>query len=337
MRDIPTLGGLLAYRCAPRMATEPAEEIRAALRLPRHHLLPLVDLPARKWLLKALRKTDPSCLLWSTPERVKEVLATPNKRVQRWLQHLPRLRLEDIEVLISPEALAMSTFGLLADDDDPDGWPDTDLSSVLEELAVAREQGRAPMKPARFAARAEVLKVYEAITPRDWGEVYPGSYRTPTGDVVLPGTPPVSLRPLRTATEMREHGLRLGSCLASDGSYPERAHSGTGALYVVSWAAGVGVVGGELTATLSLVREPDMPWQVDELLDAADEAAPGWLVDKVGAWLTQMNATRDGVVRSDDAGAGAAEPEDDLQMSLPFTWRPRAGPLIWHPSPAACG
>jgi len=222
----PMLFGLLAWQCRPHGPLTPAS-IRAVLRRPRRESLELLGMPPRRWVLRAIDKMDSFALLSPGPAAIAEVLRSTDKKVVRWLQHLPRLRGDVLRVLRKPPLLAMASFELLVDP--PVGRSrHVDLAAVLADVRQARLEGRAPPTPARFTRRSEALDAYAQVDPVDLLAAFPGRFETPTGAVVLPDEPVVHLRPLGSGGEMLEHGQAVGNCLPDQPGYFRRAHQGEG-------------------------------------------------------------------------------------------------------------
>jgi hypothetical protein len=294
VQSSPILAGLLAYRCKPGSECSP-EDVRPLLGQPRRRLLRLLDLPERKWVIRALRKIQPLALLHPGPGAVMELMGSTDKRQVRLLQHLPNLGADVLRVLRDSTSLGMSTFSLLADPGDPITWPSLSLDRLLNDVAKARAEGRTSPKPARYSTRAEVLAAFESVRPIDLLSAFPGEFDVPSGGVSLGTEPVLYLRPLRSAAEMLAHGRAEENCLPNEPSFFKSAHAGDGVMYVLRWAEEKGADAGEdrerieQVVTLWLRRCRPAGWKVNQLLAKNDEEVPDWVACRVDGWVDQLN------------------------------------------------
>ncbi len=309
-RDIPTMAGMLALNCLrPRDGLERREHLREALRKPRVHLLPLVDLPPRKDLLRILARLEPWALCLPGPEDVLRLLRTVDGTALKWLRHLPVIRPDIISILLQPLLLPLCTFELLADEDDCIAWG---LESFLAPCLVGRAEGWAPPTPARFTSRKQLLDYNFALPPREdraWkAEEFPEEFPVPCAGTTLPGKPEVALVPVSTAAEMRAIALEDRLCIAMQRSFPDRAAQGVAAMYLARW--GTEEAPAHATVWLRLVREG---WTVDEVALPRNDKPGGWLVRRLDAWVRVLN------------GEGVDSPSTPLprpaQLCLPLGMR----------------
>jgi hypothetical protein len=307
----PVLAGLLANQIAPpgaRTMVVAPRHIRRALRGPWRELLAMVGLPQQRWVSTALQKSDPFTLLYPGGQAIHNVLWSTDKKVRSWMQHLRWLRADVVGVLASPVTLPMSTYSLLADPGtDDEFWTHGDLHGVLAAIAKARQEGRAPRKPARFRSRAQVLDTYWKIRPTDLAAEYPGPFSTPTSEISLAGEPTIRLRPLQDAAEMLAHGVATQNCIPQEPCYFREASSGCGAMYAVT-SADPGGADDLQTATLWIQHDDEGgSWEVEQLSLARDTEVPGWLHDRVQVWVELLREPSE-IVRQ----------LDDRQLDLPF-------------------
>jgi len=319
MVEEPALAGLLATKLYPLgdAVPEGLDRLGPLLRGPRRRLLGLIGLPEERWVLRAVRKLELDALIDPGPPTIDSLIRADHKFIRRRLQHLPRLRSDVLKIIADKQVWPMVTFTLLADADEDVIWRERSLHDLLVELLVAREDGRAAKKPARFSSRAEVLQAWEAVEPWDPAEQFPDAFEAPTGEVELKlrGEPTITLRPLLCAKEVFEHGQRQLSCLASDKQYYEDASTGHLALYAVAWQL-PGDVGEEL-ATLSLRWRWDARWELEQLLGPENFGVPEWLETRAEDWVVELNHV-------EQHGLDAPSPswlvgEDPAQLALPFS------------------
>ena len=316
----PVLAGLIAEH--HHLTPAPPEELREALRRPRHCLLGLLRLPEARWIVRALAKTAPFALLSPGTKVITQLFTSPDRQVRRRLQHLPTLRADVLSVLNNKDSMRMTSHELLADDASGGFWETADLHGLLTTIRKARADGRTSVKPARFDSRVEVLQAYKAIEPIDLVATYPGEFVTPTGEVELctRGKPPIKLRPLRSAREMLEHGERQQSCIPSQADYFKHAAVGVGVMYEVGWVDRGDGRKEAAVATLWLRHRRHGVWEVEQLLAAGNLAVPSWVELRVDDWLEQLNAV-DSCDIDAPPPAWLIEQEDDedgVQLVLPF-------------------
>jgi hypothetical protein len=143
---------------------------------------------------------------------------------------------------------------------------------------------------------------------------FPEPFEHPTGGAVLPGTPTVTVRPVRTALQMQEGGVVDQLCTATIRGYPERAGLGVGAMFHAEWKE----PGESLRATVWLRFHRFQGWMIDELTLARNEPAPMWLCRRLAAWV---ESTVGGLLDPDEVLAVGGP----TQLVLPLT--PRHSPL----------
>ena len=310
VRDIPCLGGLLAQHVEDAENRDAAcEALRAALRRPRKHLLRQVGLPARKALLGVLKRLDPRALSIPGPAMVKQVLTSEERRVVKLLRHLPSTRADVLIVMQYPELLRLSTFALLADQDHSIYFG---IHSYLRRVDAARDRGLVPMTPARFRSRQELLEFDEARrrsacwSPATYSEPFEAPAATTT---VLPGEPPVELRPVLGADKMHEVALQDRLCIASARRYPLDAISGSGVMYTATWRED----DEEQRATIWLGTSLGA-YYLDEVRLRHNQPAPQWLHDRLAPWVEQINLACGTPVEP------LSGPKPDPQPCLPLRW-----------------
>jgi len=321
----PVLAGMLAQQHHPRGddVPEALSQLRQLLSGPRRRLLGLLDLPEQKWVLRALQKVDIGALISPGPPTIDSLLRADHKYIRRSLQHLPRLRADVLKIIADKGCWPMTTFALLADDDEDDIWDDSSLHELLVEILVAREDKRVPKKPARFRSRKQVLDTWMAIEPWDPTEQFPDPFEAPTGEVTLrlSGEPTITLTPLLAADEVFEHGIAQVNCLASDKQYFVDVSTGYTALYAVSWQPPGD--GERATATLSVRQRWDADWEVLQFLGPENSPVPGWLALRVGDWVDEINRLGEDVDTVPPVWLAMQDDEGVEQLALPFVWRSR--------------
>ncbi len=301
------LAGLLAHQTGP---SEDAERslgsLRALLARPRKHLLPRLGLPPEKGFLRILERLEPGALDEPGPEGVSLVLGTATGQVLKWLRHLRCIRADVLCVLEDPSLQPLCSYSLLDDEDDV---LDGGLHSYLLEIAVGRAEGWAALSPARFTSRRQVLEFSAALPPdskRIWTpEEFPTPFEAPTAQVVLEGTPQVSLRHVPSAVEMQARALEDQHCIARQRKYPEHAARGAAAMYLAHWEEG----GSEQRATVWL-RLGRRGWEVEQTALPRNEDPPRWLLLRLEAWVADLNDVEE-----------ETAPGGPVQQALPLTFR----------------
>lgn len=332
----PVLAALVASGLHPRGdgEGEALDRLRELLRGPRRRLLSLIDLPEEKWILGVLQKLDLRALCQPGAPIIYDLIRSGDKYVQKRLRHLPRLRGDVLQILNDRGSWPMTTFSLMADDTEDDFWSETSLHSLLVELHVARNDGRAPKKPARFKSRAEVLRAWEAIEPFDPVAEFTAAFETPTDRVGLRlwNEPAITLLPLRSASALLEHGKKQINCLTDDRAYYLEARTGQLALYSVEWRL---PGDGEMqVATLSVRWCWDRLWQLEQLLGPDNEPVPTWVESRVTDWVGELNhLERDGL---DAPHPGWLVERDAAQLALPFSLDRRQLLLLFMLPPPPC-
>lgn len=319
-RDIPCLGGLLAQHVEDAADRDAAcEALRAALRRPRKHLLPLAGLPERKALLRALGRLDPRTLSIPGPAMVRQVLTSEAPQVVKWLRHLPSIRADVVCVLGYPDLLQMSTYALLADPDDCIAFG---VHSYLNRVDAARDRGLVPTTPARFRSRRQLLDFdMDRRRSQCWSPtLYSEPFETPNvGVTVLEGEPHIELRPVLDAAEMHEVALQDRLCIASARRYPLDATRGAGAMFTAIWG---GEDEEEQRATIWLGTSLG-GYYLDQVRLRFNQPAPEWLHERLAPWVEQINRARAAPVEP------LTRPQPDPQPCLPLRWS--ASPLDASP------
>lgn len=299
VRDNPTLGGMLAVHvddAEDREAT--CDELRDLLRRPRHHLLPLLGLPARRSYVGILGRIDPMTLGipadWlrgvSGPQLVINLLSSDNPQVRKWIHHLPQIRADVVLVLMNERLRALCTFDLLADPGKIIYWG---LHTYLSRIATGRSRGYASPTPALFRSRAELMEAIHDLPRPEARRWKPGDFlrpfRLPTEDAVLQGSPMVTLTGVRTAAQLHEIGIENELCIAEDRRFPERSARGDGAVYVAAWQER----GETLEATVSLRVNKATGWALRQVRLPGNGKAPDWLEERLAQWATDIDVRPD--------------------------------------------
>ena len=313
-RDNLSLVALLALTAEKAVrASRVFEQVQAGSAGRRRDLLPLAGLPSSKTLLPVLSKLDPEALSRPGPDAVVELLLHSESEVTKPLRHLPAIRSDLVQVLLAPELRRLCSYALLADEGGPIRWG---LHTALDEIVAAREDDRASPSPARFSSRREVADFCQTIDPfpaRRWN---PSSFRVtfdpPAGEQMLPGEPPVTLRPITSATDILEHGVRKKLCIARDDYYPDCVRMGEGALFEVDWTTEEGLRR-EATAW---VRRAWKGWRLSELRGPANRQVPQWLLDRLWDWAQDLEPET--IV--DEPVEPLLPPEPEPQLRLPLRW-----------------
>jgi hypothetical protein len=310
--DNPALAIKLAWltRWTPIEPVVGPREVSAALREPRHRgALRLLGLPERRAVVRLLAKTDPSVLFGWTADRLEELIkAPPSRLVERWLLHLPRITVDVVEILATPDLLSMATFSLLADEPVA-GEPR--LADALGAIRALREIGLAPPKPSRFRSHAEVFDLLESSISAE--RAFAGGFPAPAGELVLPGAPPIHLQPIETLRELAAQALAERSCLLSDLRYAKTASSGGGALWRASWDMGQQ----PLTCTVWARLDREGRWRLREARGPGGLAFDGDLWERVGGWIDSLNPM-------DEPMLVPQQPRE-VQLTLPLTRRSSPG------------
>ena len=288
----PVLGAALALWVAEATDEEGAlQRIREGLRKPRHHLLGLLDLPEERWALQVVSKLGVFSLHDPGLDGIRRLLTTDDPRIRKLLCHLPMLREDVLAMLLRPASLAMATHSLL---EERGGCIFIALDIYLQEIAVGRRNGYAPLTPARFRSRAEVLAAYLALDPdalhkgpRRWDPAdYRREFGAPAPEVVLAGEPEVSLHPLTSSAAMQSWGAGEALCVPTERQYPAAATAGLGSMYAVRFQQH----GRETQGTLWLRVNDAGGYDIAEFKLTSNADAPSWLSHRVGAWCRGLQA-----------------------------------------------
>ena len=310
-RDNISLVGLLALT-AEGASEGFFREIRALLELPRRELLPLLGLPPNRSLLRMLAKLGPDALSAPGPGAIVGLLGSPDRDLVKVLRHLPHIRSDLIQVIPDPELRRLSSHALLTDPTSP---LLVGLNVALGQILVARREGRAPARPARFASRREVADSLRIVQhpPRRWApDQFMFGCAPPAGENVLLGDPPVQLEPITTPTEMLEYGICDKACIPTESRYPQTVMEGEGAMFKATWSDHDGV---GRRATAWLVRWSER-WVLSELAGPANGIVPDWLVQRLRDWSWELEQVYE------DPPEPLREPEPDPQLLLPLGWSP---------------
>ena len=288
------------------------EQVRVGLRGPRRGLLPLVGLPPSRALVRVVAKLDPFALAAPGPDEVVELLLSDEPELAKPLRHLRKIRADLIQVLGTPELRRLCTFALLADaDEGAIGWG---LNRSLETIRRVREEGRAPVRPARFGSRAEVDQfLLQLGGPPDrsscWNpEEFGQPFVVPVGEEVVHGDPRLHLRPVTSAEEMLDRAIEDRLCIATDSSYPESAAGGDGALFVAGWAKG-----DEKGRATVWIRRGPLGWGLGDARGPSNQKVPAWLAERLEDWVELLNPV------PEEPGPSVSAPESG-PVGRPVQW-----------------
>ena len=315
-QGVPTLAGLLAMTLAESKDWATAcDRTRGLLCRPRQHLLPVVRLPPLKSLLRVMARIDPTAVGIPGHRQVINLLKSEDRRVQKWLRHVPWVRHDVVLVLLDECLVPLCTFDLISDGSDAIEFG---LDAHLRRVFHGRRAGQIPRTPASFHSRQQVFEFCRDARPAPdlpWApEEFPEPFEHPSGGAVLPGTPRVTLRPVHTAIQMQEGGIIDRLCTASVRAYPERAALGDGAMFLAEWKE----PGEKLRATVWLRFRRVQGWVIEQVTLARNEPAPTWLCRRLAAWI-------------ESAIGGLLDPDEEVaeagptQLALPLT--PRHSPF----------
>ena len=262
--------------------------IRKKLRGPRRGLLPLVGLPASRSLVRLLAKLDPFAVSVPGPDAIVELLLSEEPDVAKPLRHLPNIWADLIQVLGTPDLRSLSTYALLADDDE--GAIRWGLDRSLETIRRVREEGGAPGRPARFRSRQEVDDfLLQLRGPPDRSSCWNPSdfeqpFAPPVGTEVVEGSPQLRLCPVTSAEQMLARAVQDLLCIASDSSYPKAAARGDGAMYAANWTEG----GRSRWATVWL-RIGRFGWRLRDARGTDNQEVPVRVWGRLEAWAEGLD------------------------------------------------
>jgi len=258
---------------------------------------------------------DPEVMARPGPDAVVELLLRAEPDVLKPLRHLPTIRADLVQVLLDPELRRLCSYALLADPGGPIRWG---LHSALEDIVLARREGRAELRPARFSSRREVADFCRSIKPLPRPTWSPARFKTPfyspAGELTLVGEPRVHLRPIDTPADMLKHGLRHRLCIPHHDGYPEEAGMNEGALLEASWTD---QAGRRRRATVWLIWESE-GWVPSELAGQSNHPVPGWLRERLLIWSRDLEPVE--VIEQPLEPLRVPEPEP--QQLLPLEWSP---------------
>lgn len=307
-REAPVLAGLLAFTVWSAGGSRMSAQLRPLLHQPRRRLLPLLGLPDAAWIVRALTRMDPGVLRDPGHTELIELLATANRETLRRLQHLSALPSEVVEILANRDWRDMATFRLL----DEAASGDPQLPRQLEALQLAGCRRRFRSRAAISAAWLDL----EERRRREWSPAdHEGAFRTPTGEITLPGEPPLTLRPVRTAEEMLQAGRSQYGCIPTDYRYPGKALSGEGAMYLATLDPGAPPI----TVWLERGSRGCRTWGLRELARPNNRPVEPEIESRLHAWVATLPVT---------GGSGATADAAPPQLFQPLA---AAGPEFAAP------
>jgi hypothetical protein len=292
-------------------------KIQPLLSKRRRDLLPLLDLPAEKWIVRLLSRVSGRALY---PARLKRLLLTlraGTRRQQKMLRHVSELSSGVLDVvcgayadMVEPTFVEELTFW--------DGtavtfflnapWStNSAVNNALKSLRASTPGWNGqPFRSLRALRSALVAIGHCDPNEDDLTEVwepdrYPSFPDPPAGHLTILTSPRISLRPLSSATDLRRHGRSQRNCLPSQPMYPKAASAGRAYAYAVEWTQ----AGAPVTGTLWLDKRGGRGWRLDQLLLTRNAEPPPWVARALRTWT--RDHLRKGTVR-----------HDVRQMVLPF-------------------
>ena len=267
------------------------EELRGQLGQRRRELLPVVGLPEEEWVLRVLRRTEPQILDWPGLDLLGHVVSLRRLDVTRVLTHCPYISADTLRVLADPRVRAIATPALLHELP-----PRYGLYQDLRQVLMLRTHGYLPERPAQFSSWEQLQEVLRPFEPggRDGWQVgfvpddFPDEFMTPSGACSLfRSEPRVTLEPVTTAEGYIDHGVEMGTCLATASHYPVAASTGDAALYAARWD-GVDPDGAPTSGMASVWLSKGCYgwWSVAEVgLPGNRGTAPPWLLQLLDDWV----------------------------------------------------
>lgn len=283
----------------------------------RRDLLPLLDLPGEKWIVRLLARVCGRGLYPARLKRLLDTLRSGTPRQQKMLRHASELSSRVLDVVCGPytdtieptfveeltywDGMAVSFYL------DAPLSRDSAVNSALKRLraSTAGWNGK-PFRSLRDLRRDLVAIGHCDPNADDLEEVweparYPSFPDPPAGGLTLLTTPRISLRPLSNATDLRKHGRRQRNCLPSEPWYPDAISAGRACGYEVEWVQS----GEPRVGTLWLDKRGGRGWRLGQLLLSRNAEPPPWVARALKAW-TRDHLRKAGVRR------------DLRQMVLPF-------------------
>lgn len=287
MAENPVLMAALAATVSQELPAR-YEEIAAGLTGPRRDLLPLLDLPRRRWMVRLLSRLESSALDRRLLSDLVVGLRSDDRRLVKALQHLRPLPRHVLQVVLHPDLGAEVATAMLQEAATrtleelhlllgytPHG--ESPLVGAFDTVRLFGErEGRPKPHPRTLGHLARLVREAELDLAEPWD---PASFDAfaegPAGQCSLPTSPRVEVSPLEDAAALYAHAAEQLVCIVADPEYPSLAQDGRAAFFAVIW--------GDRSATLMLARD-GLAWVVEELRGACNEDVPGWLADALAGW-----------------------------------------------------
>lgn len=282
----PVLATMLGWRVAGDQ--EATALLRERLGGRRRDLLPVLGLPASRWMVAALQRVDLFGLDWGGAERLLHALGSGSKKVRNILQHAPRISAASLRLLDDEDLLRHAAPSLLLTTD-TDG-----IDWHLRQLVELREAGEAPATPKLIRTRAllDALLDHREDLPEPT-LVADDVAEPPFGDLTLvaAGQPPISIHVVGSLEEAQRLGREMGLCLADEPEigYWDAVERGVAALLELHWADDSFVLAGLRRRGVAFVRLSGC-WTVTEIESKSGMAVPRWVSDMLDdlAWHSDV-------------------------------------------------
>jgi hypothetical protein len=273
----------------------------------RRDLLPVLGLPASRWMAQAMQRVDLFAIDFGGAERLLRALGSDSNKVTNILRHAPRISAASLRLLDDEELLQHAAASLLL-------TRNTDGTyHHLRQLVELREVGEVPVTPRRIGTRAlldTLLDQREAVPDpaltADDIECEP-----PFGDLTLAvaGEPPISVHVIQTLVEAQRLGQEMGLCLADEPEvgYWDAVERGMGLLLLLHWNK-------DDSALLAGLRRRGVAflslsgcWTVSEIESKSGMVVPRWVSDRVDdlGWFTDLPDWYRLELEAAEEGAGA--------------------------------
>jgi hypothetical protein len=263
-------------------------ELRRLAGSRRHDLLPLLGLPAERWILRALRRMHGCVVEAPGAAVIRRAFGVEDRRLRRALMHLSPIVPQVLQVLGDPLTVPLVTPALLLDAVAPG------LHDALRAIALYRQEWIIPAHPRTFRSRARVEQVLGDL--RHGVDVvlepsrYPGTWDVPCAAMTFLGAQPITLTPITGVEAMQDHGTRMRNCLEWCARYATDCSAGAAALYEARWTDPE--AGDQLASVL--LRRADHGWVLDELgLPGGRVPARGRLRQTVEDWAWLVSCWAD--------------------------------------------
>jgi len=281
------LATLLGWRVAGD--DEATAMLRDRLGGRRRDLLPVLDLPASRWMLQTMQRVDLFALDFGGAERLLRALASGSKKVRNILRHAPRISAASLRLLDDEDLLRHAAPSLLL-------TADTDgVDHHLRQLVELREAGEVPTTPRLIRTRAllDALLDHQEEVPVPAFVEAADMPEPPFGDLtlVVAGQPPISVHVIQTLEEAQRVGAEMGLCLADEPEvgYWDAVERGVGLLLLLHWVDDSFLLTGLRRRGVAFLRLSGC-WTVTELEAKSGMAVPRWVADRLDdlAWFSDL-------------------------------------------------